>query len=157
MTSVSAFPYGVIAQAGDSDGVVTVTGDSFNTVLDGDVMGPWDSRMGWRVNSDGTIDYYSGIISGSYTYTQINASTDWIIPNSDAPDDYEVRLTVTGAGPNFSSASTGTWLALTTSRQWIRQETTLTSQFIDWLIEIRKGSGSVLDSAAHTGTITNGL
>lgn len=148
---------GVFLAAAAGGGVVTVSGDTFNTVFDGDVMGPWDSRIGWRVNSDGTIDYYSGILSSGYTYTQVSASTDWIIPNSAAPDDYQVLLTVSGTAPNFSSASTGVWLALTTSRQWIFRRTTVGTSSINWTIAIRKGTGSTLDSGSYTGSVNNSL
>lgn len=146
--SVSAFPYGVIAGAGASGDVVTLSGE---TGIQDTVSGGGTARAGVRFNSDGTIDKRE-----ASSYTQIDSSTDWIIPNSSAPDDYEIRCaSITAGGWTVAAASTGTWVALSSSREWRVEETSEdSSQTCTAVFEIRKGSGSAIDSATYQATAT---
>lgn len=153
--SVSAFPYGVVGSG--PGGVVTLSGEGFINAFDGDVLGPWDTRSGIRINTDGTIDKYLGTVGSGYTYTQIDASTDWIIPNSAASSIYQVKLDVTSGSPNFSSDSTGLWLAMTSNRQWIVQRTTTGSSTWSWTLRIRYSTGGEIDSGAYSGESVNNL
>ena len=153
--SVSAFPHGIISAAAGGT-VVTISGGNLGFVTDFDFGGTFDSRLGLRVNTDGTIDKYSGIASGAgYSYAQINSTTDWIIPNSAASSAYQVRLDVTFTPPNFSSAATGSWLALTASRQWILRRTTGGSNSLNWTLRIRLNTGAEIDNGVYTGSINN--
>lgn len=147
---------GIQTITGGSD-VVTLSGEAFITAFDGDVLGPWDTRSGIRINTDGTIDKYLGTLSGGYTYTQIDASTDWIIPNGSASSSYEVKLDVTSGTPNFSSASTATWLAMSSNRQWIFRRTTVGSSSWNWTLRIRLSGGAEIDNGIYTGQSTNSL
>ena len=81
-----------------------------------------------RVNDDGTIDKYEGTDSGSgtvITITQIDALTDWIIPNSKASSGYQFRLDVTAEAPNYLSDSTGVWIAMGSGSQ--------SANYLQWL------------------------
>ena len=90
-------------------------------------------------NSNGTVSSVGNVA----TYT-----TDWIDPTSAAPDDYEIRATLSSG--TMTSGTFGSWLALTSNRTWSKTQFTVGSSSAQVLFEIRKGSGSVLDS----GTIT---
>lgn len=89
------------------------------------------TTVGLRVNSDGTIDRHR---NGSYS--QIDALTDWIIPNSAASDKtYHVKGDWTGDSLLAGSAATGTWLNVSTNPHWLLRDTTA-------------------DDGAQTGTLT---
>jgi hypothetical protein len=96
---------------GGGGGAVTLSGDLTIFGLDTQIVGV-------RFNSDGTVD------NRIATYTQISASTDWIIPNGDAPGLYDVMtnnwVDVGGSGGGFNAAAAaeGVWVALTSSREW---------------------------------------
>ena len=90
-------------------------------------------------NSNGTVSSVGN--AGTYT-------TDWIDPTSAAPDNYEIRATISSG--TMTSGTFGSWLALTSNRTWSKTQFTVGSSSAQVLFEIRKGSGSVLDS----GTIT---
>ena len=90
-------------------------------------------------NSNGTVSSVGN--AGTYT-------TDWIDPTSAAPDDYEIRATISSG--TMTSGTFGSWLALTSNRTWSKTQFNVGNSSAQVLFEIRKGSGSVLDS----GTIT---
>lgn len=87
-------------------GTVTVSGETVTS----------SGSAGIRVNTDGTIDSRKG--SGP-TYAQIDASTDWIIPNSASGiKTYHVRLDINESNMHASSDSMNTWLEINTAREW---------------------------------------
>jgi len=146
--SVSSFPYG--ANTGPSSptqpgGTVTLSGQS--------VFGTDTQIVGIRFNSDGTVDQRVG-----GTYTQIDTGTDWIIPNGDAPDLFEVMtdnwMDLGGAGNGFNSAaaSSGTWVALTSNREWnvlADGPDGSSSARMTFDAHIRWNGGSTIDSGAY--------
>lgn len=138
-------------------GVVTLSGEIFIVAFDGDVGGPWDTRSGIRINTDGTISKYLGTVGGGYTYTQIDASTDWIIPNGSASSSYQVKLDVTSGTPNWVSASTGTWIDMSVNRQWIVRRTTVGNTSWNWTLRIRLGTGAEIDNGIYAGESGNSL
>lgn len=78
-----------------------------------------------RFNTDGTIDQYKSHGPGDTGYVQIDAVTDWIIPNASASaKTYHVRVQATPPGDDFTTkpVANGTWIALTggsgASREW---------------------------------------
>jgi hypothetical protein len=87
----------------------------------------------FRFNTDGTIDQYRSHGVDAGVYTQIDAGTDWIIPNSAAANKtYSVRVQATPPTDDFttkpSGASTnGTWVDLTggsgANREWGIEDT----------------------------------
>ena len=72
-----------------------------------------DTTSGIRFNTDGTVDKRENA-----SYTQISAASDWIIPNSAAPSDYEVRVSGAPPGDAFtnSTGADGTWFTLDSAR-----------------------------------------
>ena len=110
---------------------------------------------GFRVNTDGTIDKRE-----DGTYTQLSASTDWIIPNAAANGVYQVRVTsVTSTGGTDSgfntveAATEDTWIALTANREWSCESIGTggaDSVGYDFDIQIRYGSGPVLATGSYS-------
>lgn len=101
---------------------------------------------GVRVNADGTVDRHGSI---GTAYGQMNAETDWIIPNEDASGLYEVRCTLNSGTLEGSSDATGSWLALSSDRLWRVFDNSYppaTAETAELFIEIRYDGGSVLDS-----------
>lgn len=136
-----------IAKAKDGAGIGTIT-VSGATISDNDSV---VARAGVRVNNDGTIDRNVG-----GTYTQISASTDWIIPNAHPGLTYHARLTVSsGDGPTAGS-SINVWHSTNDSPNWYIENTANDIQNGTWLIEISGDGGeTVEDSGSYTVTADN--
>ena len=127
-----------------SDGIVTVSGENISAAQLGTAV------AAVRFNSAGTVDRG---LNGSFT--QIDIDTDWIRPVSAAPGLYEIRLTVvSGNSPTGASAAINTWLPLTATRFWELSNSAIGSRSGVWGVEIRLGSGPVLDSANYNMTAT---
>ena len=97
------------------------------------------ATAGVRVNSDGTIDKLVNT-----TYTQIDATTDWVIPNTAADGDHEVRITAVtfneGAGFDVEAEVEDTWIALSANRTWAVVDSTdgpAGDKDVSFTIEIR--------------------
>ena len=105
------------------------------------------ATSGIRINQDGTVDRRTG--SG---YGQVFPLTDWIIPNGDAPDDYEVRLESLTGDPFDFGAAVGVWLPLSAAdREWFQQRATNGTDSCTAVFGIRKGSsGPALITAEYT-------
>jgi len=119
------------------------------TLSGGAASGTTNDPVGFRFNTDGTIDKRE---NGSYT--QVSTTTDWIIPNTAAATDYEVRVTgLTGDAWDSSPVADGTWTDLSVAREWNIQDTNSTAagaKSTAWTFEIRKGSGATLDTGSYT-------
>lgn len=90
------------------------------------------------------------------TVTQIDAGTDWIVPNTDASSEFECRVTnvVWDAGtPGFAAqgAADDVWVDLSTDRTWLVLDTDQggANKWVNFTLEIRKNGGSVLASNTY--------
>lgn len=109
------------------------------------------SRVGIRVNNDGTIDRLNSD-GTTTTYTQVGNYEN--LGETDRAN-IEIRLDRTGSTSMFSSDAIDTWLALGSSREWSIQtasssSTTLTE---DFTLRIRV-SGDTSDKDTATSTFT---
>lgn len=102
-------------------------------------------QAGIRVNPDGSLDQ---LING--TYSPLNASTDWAIPNG-SYSDHDVRITNVSwsAGSAFSSSpgSDGTWFSLASAKEWYVVDTDPNftgSKIVSFDLEIRDASDTVV-------------
>lgn len=147
----------ILTDAMDNGSVVTLSGEiNINAI---DAASPWSSISGIRVNDDGTIDRYTHNVG----YQQIDASTDWIIPNASASSDYEFWLEVdTGSSPNYLSDSVDTWIAMGSGNnsaylQWLHENTTPGTDVNTWTwtLRVRKNGGAEIDNAAYSGESRN--
>jgi hypothetical protein len=81
--------------------------------------GPWKAHV--IFGSDGTISERTQSNSGNDTTTQVDAATDWVIPNSAAGDgtNFEIRMnTVPSDTLNEEAAAFGVWIDLSVDRVW---------------------------------------
>ncbi len=133
-----------------SDVVVTLTN---LTKSDTDTS---SAVAGVRLNTDGTLDS-----NGGFFYVQVNASTDWVIPNESASGIYEVRATqISSTGSGTRTGTLGTFESLGSEREWWARRVSGAGDGTDeWVIdlEIRKGTGPVLSTGRFTlqATITS--
>lgn len=81
---------------------------SGETGITGFTTQPGTAIAGVRVNTDGTIDKITGNAS-SPTYTQIDALTDYVIPNGSVTGNERFRCTDNNA--NLAAGTTGSWVA----------------------------------------------
>lgn len=107
--------------------------------------------QGLVASSAGTATAAYRLGSDGFVYQVINGGApsqleQWCTPAA-AAGNYEARVTVTVG--SLTSGTTGTWLALTSTRDWARQETTPgNTSNCTFTVEIRPaGGGSTLDSA----------
>lgn len=92
---------------------------------------------------------YALLSSGSAQVDGSPVSGEWLVSGS--ASSFEVRATVQSGA--LTSGTTGSWLNLGTTREWVVERTTLGTNTCALLVEIRNASsGSVLDSATITLT-----
>jgi hypothetical protein len=104
-----------------------------------------------RVASGTAVSTYTLSSTGDINRT-VNTNTtdigDWITPKSAAAN-YECFATLSSG--TLSSGTTGSWLALTSSRGWTRNRSTTGTSTAVIVVEIRKtGTSTVLDTATIT-------
>ncbi|NIN97027.1 MAG: hypothetical protein GTN93_18175, partial [Anaerolineae bacterium] len=117
--------------------VITVSGETINQ------PNQTNPKVSVRFNTDGTIDKGIGT-TVSLTYTQIDAATDWIIPNAAASGFYEVKIEENSASGSASSPQysnpggagkgTGTWFTLDGPAEWAVWFTSETNVNWNWNI-----------------------
>jgi hypothetical protein len=104
------------------------------------------SGVGFEWRTDGTLYNDGG--------TQVNSSTDWIIPNGAASGDYEIRFTEVSADANWAYSSITpdgtTWYALSSQRNLKGGSTNGNDASCVVTAEIRFDGGAALDSANFT-------
>lgn len=94
----------------------------------------------YRLSSTGDIEQ-----TKNTTTTDIG---DWVTPKSAAAN-YECKATLVSG--SLTSGTTGSWLALTTSRAWSVSQSTTGTKTATISVEIRKvGTTTVLDTATIT-------
>jgi len=134
----------IVAAVSAGGSKVNLAGEGVSDI----VTDPSDAAAGFRFNTDGTIDNRIGSIA---VYTQVDALTDWIIPNLHATALYEVRYTgLTGDAFTTEAAAADTWIALSAAREWRIAITAVEARSNSFTFEIRLGSGAVISSATYT-------
>lgn len=121
-----------------SSGTITLSGETISDLVTGSAY--------VQINADGTVDKYDPTVS------QIDAATDWIIPNSAGNSSYDVKWTLTsGDAPTVTNmAVENTWYALTTDR-YVGYSPAIpdNTESGDIVVYIGRG-GTVLASATYT-------
>lgn len=108
-------------------------GESITNVLTG-VATVW-------INADGTVDKTD--FGGR---TQIDSATDWVIPNSVASSDYDVRYTsLTGDPLDVAPAAENVWVDLSVDREFGNNLGNST-----FTIEIREPGGETVASGVYS-------
>lgn len=116
----------------DSGAIISISDE----IVSSSTLGTATAIAGYRLNSSGIIE---SRVQSSYTNLG-----NWVTPTSQAAN-YEVFATL-----NFGSASGpfGSWVALSSSREWTASATIGNADSAGVFIEIRRiGTTTVLDSA----------
>jgi Putative phage tail protein len=112
---------------------------------------PANATAGWYFNADGTVDRFS-----NPTFTQFNASTEWLPGGPGSPINYVIRATNnSGSNPNLGD-SLNTWLALTSDRSWRWTATSPGTYSGSVKIEIADGASpqNILATGYYGGSAT---
>ena len=108
-------------------------------------VSPTNASAQFQLQSDGDVARITVTTGGGGTVDV----GDWITPISAAGANYEVRATVNSG--SLTSGTTGSWLALSSTRTWTLTQTTVASSACELLIEIRNTSTTiVMDSSTVT-------
>lgn len=103
----------------------------------GFAFSPGTAFAGYKLTTAGKVQTSAG------SYADVE---DWITPTSAASGSYEARATLNSG--TLTSGTTGSWLALSSTREWT-VEASVGMADASLTIEIRRGS-TVLDSATVT-------
>ena len=113
--------------------------DGGTVTIDSVVNDGGTAQAGIRLNRDGTYD--TDDATGNWTL----GSGYWIDPaTATIGDDYEARMTA-DAG-TIDSGTTGSWLALSSTRTWQESNTGLVAEIFEGTLEIRRASDGVVVS-----------
>lgn len=128
--------------------VVTLSGE---TAIDSSQTEPDVAIAGVRINTDGTLDKITGT-EATPVYTQIDALTDYVIPNAAAPGAYQFQCTDNNANLDAGSDATGSWQAISLGAQLYYVTADATTTLLDIDLDVRQGTGATLDTGNYTGT-----
>jgi hypothetical protein len=91
--------------------------------------------------------------SDGETLSNMGAGANWLIGSTNGAA-YECRATMLG-GTTLTSGTTGSWIALSSTRRWTVQRASLGTKDAGFLLEIGlAGANSALDSATISLTAT---
>lgn len=133
---------------GGANGTVTLSGES----IEATAADPQNAIAALRINQDGTVDKVVNTVP-----TQLDAATDWLVPNGFAPDDYEVRFTnLVGDAPGAGGTAEDEWVPLSAGNFSVTlTQASVGSKACSFDIEIRRGSsGAALDSGSYSLSAT---
>lgn len=120
---------------------VSITSGTF---IAEDPSSPYTVTSTYELNSAGTVVFSANPAAIS---PPAGVFETWLVVGTAGL--YEARVTVTSG--SLTSGTTGTWLALSTSRQWEVSRATTGSSNVTFTLEIRRASdGTVLDTATIT-------
>lgn len=130
----------ILAASGGGGGTVTLSGE---TVTD---VGSSPGQAYIIVRTDGTIDKNEG-----GTVTQIDSSTDWIIPNVSASTSYQFKWEqVSGDALTWANIAASTWTPITTDIQLGYITGAPGNEAGVFTLHVRLGTGAEIDSASYT-------
>ena len=119
----------------------------------GDDLAVFDTRSNapaearFRFMADGRMLSYTET-DGSYT-----EQGDWVVPTASAPGDYECKATMVSG--SVTGAATGSWLAMSSTREWKRVQAAEGFSSAVFDVSVRKGTGPTLDTRRITLNATN--
>lgn len=148
---------GLMAGAGVANTVLKAGDGGLVDVYDG--SSTYDSTVGIRFNTDGTVDV--GTSTEGAAISWVNHG-NWITPNGDASNAYDVRFTSfngTGGGDwTTEAAADDTWISLVDAvRTWTMNRTAVGAISFTCAFEVRDGGGSppATGSSDYTFSIDN--
>ena len=139
------------------------TGNSISYNLDGHAIALADSPgpilTGFRFNTDGTVDQHTDD-NTTDMYVQVDAATDWIIPNSAATTSHWIQVqqnSQTGGGTLSGSVGTS-WVQMSSSLEWSIERQAVSgvgTSFWSLAVAIATDSGGSNIVASGTYTLTS--
>lgn len=90
--------------------------------------------------NDGTVEKQQGAAGQP---VQVDAATDWIIPNNKASASFSVRATSISGDP-LDGAATETWLSLDTSRTWSHTRASTGTDDTTFTLQISNDGGATI-------------
>ena len=137
---------------------IVLSGGNGGTVNQIDGVAPYDTQVGIRFNTDGTIETGKSVNGAAITWS---GAGEWIDPTSFADSSYSVRFTnFNGAGGGdwtAESAADDVWIDLGTQRIWRMRSTVFETISFTADFEVRKTAGAppVTASSSYTFRVTN--
>lgn len=123
---------------GNAASAVTITLDALS--IYGYASSPATASAVYQINSNGSV--YENINGAGYTFRDL-----WCVPASEAIY-YECYASLVTGTLSGGSAATGTWLALSTTREWNVSQSTAGSKYTVINVGIRRaGTTTILASA----------
>lgn len=120
-----------------------LSGGAGGTVQQSDGASPYDTTVGIRFNTNGTVETVEVLNGGAFVWT---AAGNWIDPAASADGTYDVRFTNlvvnSGSGDWTTEAAVDdAWIALSAQRIWLMNSTTPIENDFDCDFEVRKSAG----------------
>ena len=148
---------GLMAGSGQQSDVLGAGAGGTITQVDG--SSPYNSTVGIRFNTDGTIQAGKSQNGAAMTWS---SAGNWITPTSSASNVYDVRFTsFNGSGGGdwtTEAAIDDTWIALVDSvRTWLMNSTSAEEISFTCAFEVRDGGGAPPATAStnYTFSIVN--
>ncbi len=140
-----------------SRGGILLFGGDGGTVSRIDGVAPYNTIVGVRFNTNGTVETGKRINGAAITWT---AAGEWIDPNGEADNSYSVRYTNQVGTPDFTvkAAIEDTWISLVDGvRTWTMQSTVEETISFTCDFEVRKTAGAPPNtgSSGYTFQIQN--
>ena len=134
-----------------------LSGGDGGSVNQGDGAAPYDTTVGIRFLTDGSVQTGKSVNGAAITWSDAG---DWIDPLSLISGNEEVRFTnFNGAGGGdwtVEAAADDTWIGITTTRVWTMQSTVFESISFTCDFEVRDTTaGWETGSSSYTFTINN--
>lgn len=138
----------------------TLSGGSGGLVQQIDGASTYDSTVGIRFNTDGTVQTGKSLDGAAVSWS---AAGNWIDPTSEADTSYSVRCTnisITSGADDWSNpeAAEDAWVQLgSITRSWTNNETTVGTHSFTCDFEVRKTAGAppATGSSSYTFSISN--
>ena len=138
---------------------ISLSGGNGATVAESDAAAPYDTTVGIRFNTDGTVE--KGTSQNGAAISWVTAGS-WINPESAASGDYDVRFTnmvhnVGSSDWTTEAAIDDAWIDLSAQRTWLSNRTLLGNINFTCDFEVRDGGGAPPDtgSSEYTFDIDN--
>lgn len=132
-----------------------LSGGNGGTVSQVDGAAPYDSTVGIRFNTDGTVETGTSLNGAGISWV---SAGNWIDPVSEITGTEDVRFTnFNGAGGGdwtTEAAADDTWIGITTTRTWLMNSTVLETISFTCDFEVRD-TGIDTGSSSYTFSITN--
>lgn len=151
------FPFPVVIACQHPGVGLVMDGGNGGLVEQIDGASPYDTTVGIRFNTDGTVEVGRELNGGGVSWS---AAGDWLTPVSEITGNEEVRFTglsiTTGPGSFTTLAATeDTWIGITTTRTWLSNKTISGDRVFTCTFEVRDTGAGRSGGSFYTFSIQN--